>query len=145
VKKLHNIAGQVMSSLEAFDGSRAALDAPEILIVRGMSRKRFNQEDLKNILANILDEVGAENMDVLCKDSKDIIGIMDENIRSNVEIQGETDIYGLYRLKKSLEAMNCYVEYALGCLDDTGIFIVLWMDKSGLGPRFVEVVVTNIQ
>ena len=32
-------------------------------------------------------------------ETADIITILDEQIRSHVEIQGETDVYGIYRLK----------------------------------------------
>ncbi len=143
--KLHDLAGRIMSSLEAFDGSRSALDAPQILIVRGISKKRFDKEETSVLLSNLLQELGAEKIDLFSDEAGDIIGIMDENIRKNVEITGETDVYGIYRLKKSFEAMNFHVEYVLGLLDDVGIFIVLWMDKSGLGPRFVEVVVSNME
>lgn len=143
--KLHEVAGKIMGSLEAFDGSRAAMDASQILIVRGMSRKRFKAEETTTVLYNLLDEIGAKKIDMFSKDGKGILGTIDENIRANVEIQGETDVYGIYRLKKSFEAMNCYVEYALGLLEDTGIFIALWMDKSGLGPKFIELVISEVE
>lgn len=143
--KLHEVAGNIMGSLEAFDGSRAAMDTSKILIVRGMSRKRFKAEETTTVLSNLLDEIGAKEIDMFSKDGKDILEAMDENIRANVEIQGETDIYGIYRLRKSFEAMNCYVEYKLGFLGNIGIFIILWMDKSGLGPRFIELVVSDLE
>lgn len=36
----HEIASKVMNELEAFHGSRPAIDTPQILIVRGMSKKK---------------------------------------------------------------------------------------------------------
>ncbi|HML05947.1 MAG TPA: DUF2120 family protein, partial [Methanobacterium sp.] len=62
----------------------------------------------------------------------------------SVPIQSESDISGVYRLKESLEAMNCDVSYILGLLDTIGAFIVTWKDKSGIGPQFVEVVVASV-
>jgi hypothetical protein len=134
-----------MGELEAFEGSRPALDASNILIVRGMSRKKITAHDMANVLSKLLKKLGAKEVDVFSDEATDVIGIMDERIRNNVEIQGETDVYGIYRLKESLEAMNCDVEYSLGIMDNAGIFIVMWADKSGVGPRFVEVVVASVE
>jgi len=36
-----NIAGQIMGQLEAFEGSKAAMDSAELLIVRGKSRQKI--------------------------------------------------------------------------------------------------------
>jgi hypothetical protein len=141
---LHEIAGEIMNYLDAFEGSRPALDASNILIVKGKSRKRFPIEETAEILSRIYETLGAEKIDTFSDAGANIISLMDENLRNNVEIQGETDIYGIYRIKKSLEAMNCHVEYALGILDEVGIFIVVWIDKSGFGPKFVEIVVSSI-
>jgi hypothetical protein len=70
---------------------------------------------------------------------------MDERIRSNVPIQSETDVSGIQMMKDSLEAMNCDVAVTMGISNDIGLFIVTWDDKSGLGLRFVEVVVANLE
>ncbi|MCC7558054.1 MAG: DUF2120 domain-containing protein [Methanobacteriaceae archaeon] len=142
---LRKVASTIMGELEAFEGSRPALDASNILIVRGMSRKKITAHDMANVLSKLLKKLGAKEVDVFSDEATDVIGIMDERIRNNVEIQGETDVYGIYRLKESLEAMNCDVEYSLGIMDNAGIFIVMWADKSGIGPRFVEVVVASVE
>lgn len=143
--KIHEVASNIMRSLEAFQGSRSAMDTPQMLIVRGRSRKEIDPEELEIVVSDLLDELGARRIEVYSDEAKDIIGIMDENIRGQVEIQAETDIYGIYRLKESFEAMNCHAEYALGLLNSFAIFMVLWMDKSGFGPKFVELVVVNLQ
>lgn len=143
--KIHEVAGNIMTFLDAFHGSRPSIDTNQILIVRGMSRSKIDSDKLNVTLDNVFKDIGARRIDVFSDEAKDIIGIMDEYIRSNVEIQGDTDIYGIYRLKESFEAMNCNVGYSLGLINDIGIFIVLWMDKSGLGPKFVELVVANLK
>lgn len=144
MKAIHKIAGQVMGDLEAFHGSKPAIDADNILIVRGMSRKRFDEE-LDDILSKLLKTLGARPVDMFSEEGGNIIGIMDERIRESVNIPSETDITGVYRLKESLEAMNCNVAYTLGIIDNVGAFIVTWKDKSGIGPQFVEVVVANME
>ena len=144
MKPIHKIAGQIMGDLEAFHGSKPAIDAENILIVRGMSRKRFNEE-LDTVLLNLLKSLGARQIDMFSEEGGNIIGIMDERIREGVNIPSETDISGVYMLKESLEAMNCDVAYTLGLIDTVGTFIVTWKDKSGIGPQFVEVVVANME
>ncbi len=139
----HEIAGKIMNELEAFHGSKPAIDTPQILIVRGMSKKKLDPLELSTIVSDVLKCVGATRMDMFSESATDIIGIMDENIRATVEIPGETDVYGIYRLKESFEAMNCHTEYALGTIGQIAVFLVIWKDKSGIGPLFVELVVSN--
>lgn len=143
--KTHEVARTIMASLEAFHGSKPSMDTPQMLIVRGMSRKEIKPDEMEPVISNILDEIGARRIEVFSDEAKNIIGIMDENIRALVQIQGETDVYGIYRLKESFEAMNCHVEYALGLLNGIAVFIILWMDKSGFGPKFVELVIANLE
>lgn len=141
----HEIAGKVMNELEAFHGSKPAIDTPQILIVRGMSRKRIDPEELSSTISETMKGLGARTIDVFSEEATDIIGIMDENIRATVEIPGETDVYGIYRLKESFESMNCHTEYSLGTIGKLAVFLVLWKDKSGMGPLFVELVVSNAE
>lgn len=141
----HKIAGKVMETLEAFHGSRPALDANNILIVRGMSRKKFDPDTISDILSDLLKKIGAQEIDMFSQEGGSIIGIMDERIRSSVPIQGETDVSGIQAMKSSLEAMNCNVDVAMGVLNDMGVFIVTWDEKGGIGMRFVEVVVANLE
>jgi hypothetical protein len=106
----HEIAGKVMNELEAFHGSKPAIDTPQILIVRGMSRKRIDPAELSSTISTTMKGLGARTIDVFSEEATDIIGIMDENIRATVEIPGETDVYGIYRLKESFESIytgNC--------------------------------------
>jgi hypothetical protein len=139
----HEIAGKIMNELEAFHGSKPAIDTPQILIVRGMSKRKLDPQELSITISELMKGIGARNMDIFSEEATDVIGIMDENIRATVEIPGETDVYGIYRLKESFEAMNCHTEYALGTIGQLAVFLVLWKDKSGMGPLFVELVVSN--
>jgi len=141
----HKIAGSIMSDLEAFHGSRPAIDANNILIVRGMSKKKFETDKMDTTLLNLLENLGARQIDIFSEEGGNIIGIMDERIRENVPIQTETDITGVYKLKESLEAMNCDVNYTMGLVNEIGFFIVTWKDKSGIGPQFVEIVVASVE
>jgi hypothetical protein len=143
--RTREIAGQIMGQLEAFEGSKAAMDTTELLIVRGRSRQRIPPEELESTISQILQRLGAQKLDMYSDETADIITIMDEQIRSQVSIQEETDIYGIYRLKESFENMNCHADYGIGVVDDIAIFIILWKDKSGIGPLFVELVVSALE
>ncbi len=143
--KTRNIAGQIMGQLEAFEGSKAAMDTAELLIVRGKSRQRIKPEELGPTISQILKDMEARELDMFSDETADIITIIDEQIRSQVQIQGETDIYGIYRLKESFENMNCHADYGMGLVNDIAIFIVLWKDKSGIGPLFVELVISALE
>ena len=142
--KLHRIAGEIMGYFEAFEGSRPALDSKEILIVRGMSRKRMNIEDMGRELDGLIEKLGAEELELISEEGTALIGVMDEQIRSCVEVGTETDIGGIHRLKEALEDMNFSVDYRPCMTEDTGLFVVLYRDRSGVGPCFVEVVVSDI-
>lgn len=144
--RTHNIPSVIMGSLEAFEGSRAAMDTSQMLIVRGMSRKRVQPNELDSILDQLIKDLGMTEMDLYSEEAGDIVGIMDEQIRASVPIQSETDIAGIFRLKESFEAMNCHTDYRLGLIEgDIAVFVVIWKDKSGIGPLFVEVVVSLLE
>lgn len=134
-----------MEYLEAFDGSRPALDAEKILIVRGRSKKRIGPTEMDLELQNLFSFLEAEEVDMFSEKAASLISIMDEHIRANVKIQGETDAGGIHKMKENLEAMNFLVNYKLGFIGKIGFFIVLWKDKSGIGPCFVEIVLTNTE
>jgi len=141
--KLHKVAGNIMSQLEAYDGSRAALDTEEILIVRGRSRKRIPAEEMNEELNKLMASMEAREIEMFSEEATDLIRLMDEQIRSSVNIQSETDVSGIERLKESLESMNFHVEYRLGLLEKAGFFTIIYKDKSGVGPCFVEAVISN--
>jgi hypothetical protein len=144
--RTHNIAGLIMGGLEAFEGSRAAMDTSQMLIVRGMSRKRVQPEDLGSTLDRLMKDLGVVELDLYSEEAGDILGLMDEQIRASVPIESETDIAGIYRLKESFESMNCHTDYRMGLMEgDIAVFVVIWKDKSGMGPLFVEIVISLME
>jgi len=140
---LHKIAGQVMGFFEAFDGSRAALDTERILIVRGRSSKNIPIDEMEEKLEEVKDLIQGNEMDVVSDEAGKLINRMDEQIRSTVSVQGDTDSNGIMRMTKSLEAMNVFVKFKLINLAHTGVFVVIWKDKADVGPVFIETVVSD--
>ncbi|HIH65463.1 MAG TPA: DUF2120 family protein, partial [Methanothermobacter thermautotrophicus] len=56
----------------------------------------------------------------------------------------ETEKGGIHRLKESLEDMNFSVDLRLRMADETGLLVVLYRDRGGVGPCFVEAVVSDL-
>ena len=141
--KLHKIAGNIMRFLDAFEGSRPALDSGFILIVRSMSSKDIAIADMKQTLDDLVVFLDGKEVAPISEEAAAIINRMDEQIRSNVPVNNETDAGGIERMKKSLEALNVAVEYKLFTSTHSGIFVFMWKDKSDSGPVFIEVVVSD--
>jgi len=141
--KLHKIAGKIMGFLEAFEGSRPALDSGFILIVRGMSSKNIAIADMKQTLDDLIVFLDGKEVNPISDEAASIINRMDEQIRSNVPVNNETDAGGIERMKNDLEALNVAVEYKLFTSSHSGIFVVMWKDKSDSGPLFIETVISD--
>ncbi|MDR0900816.1 MAG: DUF2120 domain-containing protein [Methanobrevibacter sp.] len=141
--KLHKIAGKVIEHLEAFKGSRAALDSEMLLIVRGTSVKEIPIADMEKTLDELVELLDGTEVDVISEEASKLINRMDEQIRSNITINSDTDSNGIMRMKKSLEELNVAVEFKLINLAHAAIFIFMWKDKADVGPIFVEVVVSD--
>ena len=141
--KLHKIAGQVMGFFEAFEGSRAALDTERILIVRGRSSQNIPISDMEDKLEELKDILQGKDVNVVSEEAGKLINRMDEQIRSAVSVQGDTDSNGIMRMAKSLEEMNLFVKFKLMNLAHTGVFVVIWKDKADVGPIFIETVVSD--
>ena len=45
---------------------------------------------------------------------------------------------------KQLEQMGLHVEYKLFMMEHAGAFVAIWKDRSGFGPLYVEVTVTDL-
>ena len=140
---LHKIAGQVMGFFEAFDGSRAAIDTDRILIVRGMSSINISIDEMEDKLEELKDLIQGNEVDVVSDKAGKLINRMDEQIRSTVSVPGDTDSNGILRMTKSLEALNVQVKFKLMNLAHAGVFVVIWKDKSDVGPVFIETVVSD--
>lgn len=140
---LHKIAGKIIEELEAFQGSRQAIDSNQILIVRAMSKKELAIEDMENELSKIVKKLEAKEINPLSDDATKLINRMDEQVRANVQVTGDSYVTGLENMKASLESMGLHVEYKMMKLQTAGAIIITWKDKSGMGPLYVEVVISD--
>jgi hypothetical protein len=140
---LHKVAGNIMGYLDAFKKSRPALNSQFILIVRGLSSKNIAINEMSEVLDDLVKNLDGKVLNDVSDDASKLINRMDEQIRSSINITGDTDSGGIIRMKKGLDKLNVATEYRLIELQHTGVFVAIWKDKGDLGPVFVEVVVSD--
>jgi len=169
---IHRLARRIMTELDAFEGSRPLLDDVDVLIVRGMSRGEWDLEDLTGYLRDVLRRCGVEVVDHESEEGRRLVEAMGRVVAERIQsryaeeepmpvrpieepsqmleaaAQGELiiDPLGFERVRRDLEAMGCSVGYAFGrSPDDLGVFLAAWADRSGVGPKSVELVIANLK
>jgi len=139
--QLHKTASMVMGFFESFEGSKPALDINNFLIVRGRSRQDFPIEEMESRLSEVGKIIGGVEINPVSNEAADILNLMDEQMRVNMEINASLDSNGFLRMKKDLETMGLKVEFKIFSLKHSDAIIAIWKDKSGIGPLYVEVTV----
>jgi len=170
---IHRLARQIMTELDAFEGSKPLLDDVDVLIVRGVSRSEdWDLEDLTGYLEQVLEKCGVEVLDPESEEGRRFIETMGQVVAERIQAQyseeepvpvrpieepgqmvdaaarGEIiiDPLGFERVRRDLEAMGCAVGYVFGrSPEDLGVFLAAWADRSGVGPKSVELVVANLK
>ncbi|AMK15968.1 DUF2120 domain-containing protein [Methanobrevibacter olleyae] len=140
---LPKITGQVIGHFNAFKGSRPAYHSEHILIVRGISHDKIELDEMEDKLAELKDILDAREVDVLSDSGKNFVEKVDSYMREDVAVDTAPDSGGLLRMKDQLEAMGLTVYYKLFLMSHAGAFVAIWKDKSGFGPLYVEVTVSE--
>ncbi|WP_457614504.1 DUF2120 family protein [Methanopyrus sp.] len=170
---IHRLAKKIMIELEAFEGSRPLLDDVDVLIVRGMSRgENWDIDNLQGYLENVLERCDVRVVDPESSEGKELIENLGKFVAERIKarytdeepvsvrpvettveavdafIRGETflDPLGFERLKRDLEALGCVAAYTFGrTSDDLGVFLAAWADRSGVGPKSVELLIADLK
>ena len=132
-----------MGHFNAFKGSRAAIDNGKILIVRSMSADSVTIDEMEQKLNESINLINGRDIRIGSEESAEIINKMDEQIRSTISIQGDTDSNGILRLTKDLEAQGVAVKFNLIELEYNSLFVVCWRENKGTGHYFVEITISN--
>ncbi|MCC7554271.1 MAG: DUF2120 domain-containing protein [Methanobacteriaceae archaeon] len=141
--QLHKTASKVMEFFESFKGSRPALNIDNFLIVRSQSRQNFPLDEMESKLEEVGKVIGGKEIDPVSNDAKNILNTMDETLRANVEINASVDSNGFFRMKKDLETMGLKTEFKIFSLKHSNAVVAIWKDKSGIGPLYVEVTLSD--
>ncbi|WP_457619646.1 DUF2120 family protein [Methanopyrus sp.] len=170
---IHRLAKRIMMELDAFKGSRPLLDDVDVLIVRGTSRgEDWDLDDLQGYLENVLERCDVEVVDPESPEGKELIEDLGKFVAERIHArytdeepvsvrpvettaeavdaftQGEIflDPLGFERLKRDLEALGCVAAYTFGRTSDgLGVFLAAWADRSGIGPKSVELLIANLK
>lgn len=143
MKKLYEVAGQVMGFFDAFKGSKPAIDNDKILIVRGKSRKTYPIDQLEEKLTQVGQEIGGEEISSTSEEITEILETGDKQIQSSEENTTAVDTSGFSRMKEELESMGLVVAYKVFKLPTCNVVIAIWEDKSEIPPLYVEVTVSD--
>lgn len=141
--QLPKITGKVIGFFEAFKGSRAAYNSEKILIVRGISNQNIAIDEMENKLIELGKILGGKELDPFSDAGKNFVDRIDSQMREEMEITTAPDTGGILRMKEDLESMGLSVQYKLFKMKHAGAFIAIWKDKSGNGPLYVEVTVSD--
>lgn len=140
---LHKIAGSILGKLNSFKGSRPALDNGKILIVRSIGSDKIDINNIDKELDEIVDMFNGDEIEIVSDDAGKIINRMDEQVRSSVKVNAETDSNGIMRMVKGFEDQGITTNFRLFDTEHASVFVVLWRDHKNMGPCFVEVTVSD--
>jgi len=141
--QLHKIASQVMDFFESFKGSRPALDIDNLLIVRSKSMQNIPIDEMESKLTEIGKIIDGREINPISNDAKNILNTMDDILREKVKINEAVDVNGFMRMKKDLETMGLKTEFKIFSLKYADAVIAIWKDRSGIGPLYVEVTLSD--
>ena len=95
-------------------------------------------------LAELESILGAKVIDVKSESAQEFMESVDNHIRENMDVDNAPDSGGFEVMAKQLEQMGLHVEYKLFMMEHAGAFVAIWKDRSGFGPLYVEVTVTDL-
>ncbi|RAP49566.1 MAG: hypothetical protein BZ136_03160 [Methanosphaera sp. rholeuAM74] len=134
------VSRQVMDYLDAFKGSKPVLHEQEAMIIRGKSANRLKPEDLMTKLEELFKDLNIKEVQSSSTRASTLTQRVDEKLHKVTEVYDESNgIAGIEKLKQSFEMTGFKADYKIGELpSDIVVYVVLWLDKSGFGPMFVE-------
>jgi hypothetical protein len=93
----------------------------------------------------LFNELGIKKIEKESEKARKFTDYVDTVFRKTEEVYDEPNgIEGIEKLKSVFESTGFNAEYAIGEIDDLAVYVVLYMDKSGFGPMFVETMIIRI-
>lgn len=140
---LPKITGQFVGHYNAFKGSRAAYSSDKILIVRGISADNITLEEMGPKIDELESVFGGEIISIDSDTGKNFIEKVDTQLREAMDIESAPDTGGIKKMTENLESMGLKVETRLIKMKHATAFVATWKDKSGFGPLYVEITVSD--
>ena len=139
------VSRSIMDYLDAFKGSKPVLHNPEAMIIRGKSATKLKPEEIVPKLNDLFKNMNIKKIEVNSERARIITNQVDQTFRNTTEVFDESNgISGIEKLKHTFEITGFEADYLIGELEDMAIYVVMWLDKSGFGPMFVESMVVKL-
>ncbi|RAP46653.1 MAG: hypothetical protein BZ135_03455 [Methanosphaera sp. rholeuAM6] len=136
------VSRPIMEKMDAFKGCKPVVHSTESVIIRGKTHNKVKPENMYPRLLELFNELNIEKIEKESEKARKITDQIDSVFRKTEEVYDESNgLEGIERLKKTFEMTGFHAEYAIGQIDDLVVYVVLYMDKSGFGPMFVETMV----
>lgn len=139
------VSRKIMDYLDAFKGSKPVVHNSEAMIIRGKSATKLKPEEIVPKLEELFKELNIEKIEINSERARILTNQVDQTFRNTTEIFDESNgIAGIEKLKHTFEITGFEADYLVGQLEDMAIYVVMWLDKSGFGPMFVEAMVVKL-
>ncbi|MBQ6219283.1 MAG: DUF2120 family protein [Methanosphaera sp.] len=139
------ISRKIMEYMDAFQGSKPVVHNPDAMVIRNKSASKLKKEDMQPKLKELFEYLGIQKVEVGSEKSRKLTEKVDSTFRRTEEVYDESNgIDGIEKLKHTFEITGFDAEYIMGQIGNIAVYVVVWMDRSGFGPMFVEAMVVNI-
>ena len=139
------ISRQIMENMEAFEGCKPVVHSSESVIIRGKTYNKVKPENMYSRLMELFENLNIDKIEKESNKARDFTDKVDTILRKTEEVYDQSNgLDGIEKLKNTFEMTGFHAEYAIGQIQDLIVYVVLYMDKSGFGPMFVETMVLRM-
>lgn len=135
----------IMEYLNAFEGCKPVVHSTESMIIRGKTHNKFEKEEMLPKLLEMFEHFNIKNIEKESKKAREITDKADGIFRKTEEVYDESNgLEGIEKIKQVFESTGFNAEYVIGQIEDLAVYVVLYTDKSGFGPMFVETMILHL-
>ncbi len=139
------ISRPIMEKMDAFKGCKPVVHSTESMIIRGKTHNKVKPENMYSRLMELFDELNIKKIEKESEKARKYTDQIDSVFRKTEEVYDESKgLDGIENLKNIFETTGFHAEYAIGQIDDLAVYVVLYMDRSGFGPMFVETMIIRL-
>lgn len=135
----------IMEYLNAFEGCKPVVHSTESMIIRGKTYDKFAKDEMLPKLLEMFEHFNIKHIEKESKKAREITDKIDGIFRKTEEVYDEPNgLDGIEKIKQVFESTGFNAEYVIGQIEDLAIYVVVYTDKSGFGPMFVETMVLHL-
>ncbi len=140
------ITKPIMEYMGAFEGCKPVVHSTESMIIRGKTYDKIKYEDMYPKLMELFEELNIKKIEKQSERARKITEDADYIFKKTEEVYDQSNgLEGIEKLKHTFEITGFDAEYAIGQIDNLAVYVVLYLDRSGFGPMFVETMVLRLE